>query len=309
MDSPGGWGGFEESLRFFEAIRPRIEAATGARACFSWFFRMDPQVALCYGTHRFVVERYGEAIRQLEWHGDELGLHVHAWRWSESERRWVVDHGDPEWIGHCLRTSFDAYRSAFGRPCVSIRFGDRWMDDRTLDMIESLGMKYDLTAEPGRRARPSISPGELHTGSLPDYAEVPRRPYVPSREDFRVPCGEKGRDLWMIPLSTAREPGRFAGLKNLARTLGVDLRRRNEPIPLDLCVEPTVFGAMANELLTTEGASYLALVVRADSCLRTKSGAAVERNVNFLLSHPMASRFRFVRPADAISLLVQPACG
>ncbi|HKR02405.1 MAG TPA: hypothetical protein VJT09_17140, partial [Pyrinomonadaceae bacterium] len=42
------------------------------------------------------------------------------------------------------------------------------------------------------------------TGSFPDYTSAPRRPYRPSKDDFRKRAAWRRRKLWMIPQSTAR---------------------------------------------------------------------------------------------------------
>ena len=298
---PKGWEGFEETVQYFSEIRPRLEVATGARANFSWFFRMDPQIEHTYGLSWWVVKRYGEAIQRLELAGDEIGLHTHAWRWDAGTHKWVIDHGDQEWINHCIHTSFKAYRSAFGRQCLSLRFGDRWMNNETMALLESLGVKFDLTVEPGKKARRGLHRRELHTGSLPDYTATPRWPYRPSRHDFRKHSPEQGRGLWAIPLSTQQVLGRFAGLKRAAMAFGI-FQRRYEACQLNLCLEGPLFRLMVNRLLDRPTKSYLAPVARTEIGICPIARANMERNVNFLLSHPLVKRFRFVRPAEAIEL-------
>jgi hypothetical protein len=260
---PKDWEGFEESLKFFGNLRPRLEGATGARVSFSWFFRMDPQIEHTYGLSWWVVKRYGEAIEQLKLAGDEIGLHAHAWRWDAGRLKWVIDHGDQEWINHCLHTSFEAYRRAFGRHCLSFRFGDHWMNNETMALLESLGVKFDLTVEPGNRARPGLHPRELHTGSLPDYMATPTWPYRPSRRDFRKHSPAQGRELWAIPLSTDKVLGRFAGLKRAAMALGI-FQRRYEAWQLNLGLGGPVFREMVNRLLDRRRKSYLAPVARTE---------------------------------------------
>jgi hypothetical protein len=186
------WDGVEETFRFLSDVRPALAAATGAPVKFSWFFRMDPQIADTYGDPSWVVRRYGKIIEQLERAEDEFGLHTHAWRWDERFKRWVVDHADQEWVEHCLRMSFEAYRRAFGRSCYSFRFGDHWMNNATIDLLESLGVRFDLTVEPGMKPAPALVLKELHTGSLPDYTVTPRRPYRPAREDFQLRIDDCG---------------------------------------------------------------------------------------------------------------------
>lgn len=298
------WEGVEETFKFFSDLRPRLEVATGAPVNFSWFFRMDPQIEHTYGLSWWVINRYGEAIKQLELAGDELGLHTHAYRWDGELHKWIVDHGDQKWIDRCLHMSFEAYQSAFGRPCLSFRFGDHWMNNETMGLLESLGVKFDLTVEPGKKATPALYIEELHTGSLPDYMTTPRWPYRPSRQDFRKHSHTQGRGLWLIPLSTGREVGRFAGLKRVAMTLGIDLQRRYDTLPLDLSVvNGPLFRSMMNSSLSGWSKSYLAPVVRTDACIDSTCRANMEQNLNFILSHPLVNRFKFVRPAEAIKLL------
>lgn len=302
-DTAKDWEGFAESFKFFSALRPRLAEATGAPARFNWFFRMDPQIEGAYGSPDWVVKRRGEIIAQLEKSGDELGLHTHAWRWDEDSRCWIADHGNQQWIDHCLRVSFEAYRRAFGRACASFRFGDHWMSNETMDLLESLGAQFDLTIEPGRIARPAQCLSEKYTGTLPDYVSAPRRPYRPSRRDFRAHHPGHERGLWAIPLSTGKEPGRFTGVKRAAQALGIDLRKRNDTVPLNLSLGPPLFRALVDSWLAAAGEKYLALIVRTNDCLPRCSEANVVENLNSLLSHPLAGRFKFSRPAEAIRLL------
>jgi hypothetical protein len=252
-----------------------------------------------------VTKRYGDAIRMLEQSRDELGLHTHAWRWDDSLLRWVIDHGDQKWVEHCVQVSFDAFQDAFGRPCRSFRFGEHWMNNETMDLIERRGVDFELTVEPGRGSRPSISPWELHTGSFPDYTTAPSWPYKPSRQDFRTDKGGSKRGLWMIPLSTEKMPGRFQSLKQAAMALGYDYRKNHEPIPLDLCLDVTQFRPMVNNLIELKGQPYLAPVLRSASGLIPGSQASLEQNLNVLLSHPLANDFQFVTPAEAINILTR----
>ncbi len=167
------WKGFEHAYSFFRQLRPRLESATGANVRFSWFLRMDPQIEHTYGSPSWVVSRYPEIIDQLQSDGDELGLHIHSWRWDSIKRRWVADHANQSWVEQCVRTSFAAFQRALGRPCQSFRFGDRWMNNETMSLVEQLGAKFDLSLEPGHKETRRMNPRELSTGSLPDSRGVP----------------------------------------------------------------------------------------------------------------------------------------
>ena len=293
------WKGFEETFKFFSDLRPRLEEATEAPVRFAWFFRMDPQVEQVYGLAGWVAKRYGEIIKQLELVGDEIGLHTHAWRWDSALHRWITDNADQKWINHCLHTSFEAYRSAFGRPCLSFRFGDHWMNSETVNLLESLGVKFEMTVEPGRKASRSLMPKEVYTGSLPDYTTTPSWPYKPSRQDFRVHSHTE-REVWVIPLSTDTAVGRFVRLKRAAKALGIDLYEADQ---LNLGHDRSQFRNMMNSLLDVRMKTYLAPAIKTDAVIYSPARAHLERNVNFILSHPRVSRFEFVRPDEAIKLL------
>lgn len=296
------WEGVEETFEFFSNLRPRLEVATGASVNFSWFFRMDPQIKHTYGLSSWVIDRYGDAIKQLELAGDELGLHIHAFRWDGGLHKWITDHGNQEWINHCLHTSFEAYQSAFGYPCLSFRFGDHWMNNETMSLLESLGVKFDLTIEPGKKPTDGVQPEELHTGSWPDYTTTPRWPYQPSRQDFRKHGHAQGRGLWVIPLSTGSGLGRLPRLKQGAMAFGF-LQDRYEVCQLNLSIDGPLFQIMMKRLLGLWRKPYLAPVVRTDVCSSSPSRANMEQNLNFMLSHPLVNSFKFVRPAEGIKLL------
>jgi len=297
------WTGFGETIELFAALRSSVEKATSAPAYFTWFVRMDPQVEQTYGSSLWAVKRYGDFFEQVEQTGDEVGLHTHPWRWDDSVSQWIIDQGNQEWVEHCVNMSFDAYRSAFGRACVSFRFGDRWMNNETRALLESLGVKFDLTIEPGRNRMPLVE--EIHTGALPDCTFTPTWPYQPSRHDYRKMSSRQGRDLWEIPISTGRYMGRMDRLKHMAMAIGISLHNRSEAMPLNLCLGRPAFRAIVNDLLGTGEKRYLAPVVRTDAAIRSHQRSTMEDNMRFILSHPLASRFRFVSPAGAIKLLTE----
>jgi hypothetical protein len=294
------WDGFERTLKYFEGFRSKLERATNAPVMFSWFLRMDEQIKQTYGSYSWVVERYGKNIQELQVAGDELGLHTHSWRWNDPGGRWIAEYADQSWICHCLDQAFKAFEQAFGGRCVSFRFGDRWMNNETMTHLASLGVKFDLTVEPNKKTTSAESKDAV--GSFPDYAGALTYPYKPSRIDFRKPT-RTDRDLWEIPITTGNVPGRFPTLKRMLRTSGIELVTRRCTLALNLALYERNFRAVVNNSLAREGPSYLAIVVRTDACLHSRTRTTVLRNMDFLLSHPLVTTFRFVSPAEAIRLL------
>lgn len=283
------WKGFEETYEFFSRLRPRLASVTGSDVNFSWFFRMDPQVADCYGSPSWAARHYAREIDDLRAHGDEMGLHTHAWRWDKDRQTWIADHGDQEWINHCVKTSFDAYRETFQEQCLAFRFGDGWMNNATLRFVEELGAQFDLTLEPGSdtASESRKRTGEITTGDYPNYADVPQDPYHPLDSDFRKPAPESEQGLWVIPLSAHTFP-KTAG--PVHKTLHLD-------------VGPELFAEGVGFLLRSLERPYLALAVRSSVSLKPKRMERMIKNFDHLLSRPLASRFVFCKPSEAIEIL------
>lgn len=307
-DRPQPWFGFERMLGYIRELRPRLAEATGAAVRLNWFLRMDPQVAQSYGSARWVADTYRSALTELRAAGDTLGLHPHAWRWQESTGRWLADHGNPGWVEECMRTAFDAYAGAFGEPCVAHRFGDRFMSAAVVRVLRELGVRYDLTVEPGARATRSIHPGTAVTGRIPDHGPAPREPYHPAAEDPMRPASRSGPGrqedlLWMIPLTAIDRDPLLPIWRRVARRIRHPDRPRHRPAQLWAPAEPGRFWRIVEDHVVSSPRPYVALAVRSDIPLRSPFMAAVEAKLESLLSDPFARRLEFTTPGDTLARL------
>lgn len=81
-DDHDSWLGFERLLERTPHLRSRLATATatGAPVAFTWFLRMDPQVADAWGSAGWVAETYRAELAALTESGDELALHPHTYR-------------------------------------------------------------------------------------------------------------------------------------------------------------------------------------------------------------------------------------
>lgn len=303
------WTGFEKLHEHVSALRARIAARQGAKLRFSWFLRMDPQVAETYGDAAWAADRYAAQIAAMIEAQDVLGLHVHAFRWDEGHGNWLVDHGNSNWVEHCVRVSAEAFQRSLHRPCRAYRMGDRFLDDSLLALIESLGGRVDLTVEPGYGESRAVFLEQPHTGTLPDLGGAPRRPYRPSRSDFRRPDESCHRTISILPLSTWRPPAPLA----IARRLYVRaLRLRKGPIPDVLKTQRMmtcgtslpgfIFRRMVEDVLARP-APYLASIDRTHVGNDPEKLRRLDANLRHLLAHPLASRFVFVGPEELLDLL------
>ena len=300
LGRPDPWFGFERLFDFLSAQRTLLSARTGVSTRFAWFWRMDPQIDLTYGHADWAIRTYGSQIADARRCGDEVGVHVHAWRWEAALCRWISDHGDRSWVEHCVRTSLTEFERAFGEPCRIFRFGDGWLDNSTVALIESLGVHIDLTLEPGGEETPCLAPNELSTGFIPDRRKVPARPYHPSRADFRKPDRRGDSRLWMLPVSTAHLQPPLPFLRRFLRPAA-----QNRPVSqLNLGLEPRDFLHVFNQAVSREACSYVAICVRTDVGSNEGLMSRVQENLFGILDHRLAKQFVFTSPAAALASFV-----
>jgi hypothetical protein len=288
------WAGYEEACDFFTRIRTEIAAATGSPVHFSWFYRMDPQIADLCGSGAWPATAYPGYAAGFEKNGDEIGLHTHLYRFEPAVGTWVIDNGDPAWVRHCIDSSCSCFEKAFGRPAACHRFGDRFFDSTALAALEQSGCRYDLTMEPGFAEAPGSGIAQLTTGELPDMLDVPIQPYRPSSDNFKRP-GVPGQDgLLMIPLSTGRARGRVK-LANLFRP--------SQLYPLHLGLDCRLFGLIATRLIKKLSKPYIGIVLKTDMLLDSQLANNMRSNLEFFMRHRSSGKFAFTTPAEAMGIL------
>jgi hypothetical protein len=153
--------------------------------------------------------------------------------------RWIADFGNPQWVETCVRSSFDIFERHFSVQCRLFRFGDGWLDNSMVQLIEELGVQIDLTLEPGSEAKLSLVKEELTTGLIPDRRKIPNYPYHPSRKDFRRVDSSGRSTLWIMPVSTARKP--MSRPRNFQSFLSDLLMPYRRTLQLNLGFEPSLF--------------------------------------------------------------------
>ena len=312
-DAPEPWVGYEFTQRYLSRFRSTIEQATGAQVHYTWCFRMDPQVSKSYGTATWAIDRYPEFIHEIERHGDERGIHSHAHRWIQEKQTWIEDFGNQDWVDHCVGTSFEAYAKAFGHPCKTFRFGAFWLNNATVNLVERLGARFDLTVEPGRPRKTSASPGMPEiTDPLPDFYRVPRMPYVPSESDFRKPGIVGSRSITMIPITSA--PLRFgvhlrARFRHLCNNGFRNYHFQDTPLSMwKAWKAPNTFEELLDRAISAQAQPYLAFAIRTDIGVKKWALEAVESSLRALLAHPECNRFQFCNPSEALAILANEAC-
>lgn len=312
---PDPWRGFEQLHPFIMELRTHLAARSRAHPQFCWFFRLDPQVAETYGDPAWALKRYEREIAALVAAGDEIGVHTHAYRWEPTRANWIVDEANQAWVDHCVTSSCHAFEKFFHRSSRAHKFGDRWLSTATIARLETLGVRIDLTLEPGVRS-PWMTPNEVHTGAPPVWTHALRRPYRPSPEDFLRADPSGTRRLWLLPLSTWRVPW-FVQLPR--RTYHRLRPAHGGPTPGDESSQATVtlrpgfrpylFRSLVKRLLNSGEATHLALIFRSNEGTSPLQRQRIATNLMSLLSHPLANRVHFVGPEAALDLLGHAAAG
>lgn len=277
-DRPLPWRGFEIAAEWAGTVR-RTLANSHTPPAFTWMLRMDHQVAEVYGRADWAAREYREHWSRFLASGDEVGLHAHAYRWDSGARVWIIDHGNQSWVEQCLQMSFEAFAQAFGRPCVTFRAGDRWMNQATIEWLQRNGVRFDLTVEPGHPPLLSYHPTEAFTGSLPDYRGVPTSPYRPADGDFRREATDTTGPLWIVPMTSAAVQPRW--LRRLYYRWFQPARHGVWTAMLSH--DPVLFERIIAAALHNPATTHLALPVRSDVFASPRLVKRVNRNIETLV--------------------------
>jgi len=304
-DAPVPWHGFEQAWTWAQSARGRIAAATGVPAHFCWGVRLDAQIERVYGSAAWPLHRYEPEFDDFLQHGDALGVHAHVYRWDGPLQSWVIEQGDPDWVEHNVRLSVRTFESELGRRCDFFRFGDRWMSEAAMTLLDELGIRYEMTLEPGRAQVPSYHPDKPSTGFVPQQRGVPPHPYRPARGHFRRADPARREGLVEIPVTTAvvRPLDSLRDRPTPACALEwLQYRLRPWIDTAGLYHEPRRLRSLVDAALEG-GASYLSLTVRTDSFARNLQSGELDRSLALLLAHPLASRFEFTTPERLVATI------
>ena len=223
---------------------------------------------------------------------------MHAWRHNPAADDWIDDRTDQDWVSNCVSVGFEAYKKRMGRVPRSFRFGNRWMNTPTMNLVRKLGAEVDMTVEPGYNE----SAWTPFLRGFPDWRNVPRLPYAPCAEDYTCRSDNVVDRLVELPLttvfvSTARKlekmfglaAAMFAGKKNLSevphgpvlRELGWYLRLRYGR--LDLLLSSLQFRKAVRSIVNQRDRPYLGLVLRSDDCQDEHARSMILKNMACLL--------------------------
>lgn len=293
------WDGFVATVMLVEDLRDRLADRSGHVVHPTWFVRFDPDIERCFGHLDYAVRRHGEVFEQLVGHEDPLGIHVHNYRWDGKQSVVFSDHGDNAWTTHCLTVTAEAFAHCFGEPARRSSHGAYFLTESVLDAEIALGIKVDVTPEPGLGPKiADASFGAYATAASGDFRTCPRQPYYPSRHSLSAPSSSLAdcRPILMVPLTAYDYNTALTSWpRRVAKAL---LRRPRQYSPLNPWKHwpsPQVYWDLVARAADEQEVRYFAFAIRTDT-----PGSVVAERVRSLLeylpNHPIAERLQFVDP-------------
>ncbi len=282
------WTGFEVALGWVGPARDRLAAMTGRRPNFGWFLRLDHQIEVAYGSRRWVADTYGAELEALLREGDELGIHPHGWR-LDDDGSWVVDLTD-KWVAQMTAESVDTFAEVYGRPPRAHRFGDGFMSLALVAQLRELGVKVDVTAEPGMTLTAAGVRGPRFRGDVPYSAGASRLARVADSE-IDAPV--------LLPLASVDPDVALPAWRRVARRIRYPNRSRHRQMILGLDFRPQAFWDLLERDLDSGQLNVLAFAIRSSSFRSATDMRMIDAKLDALADHPLGERIDFVTPSSA----------
>ena len=199
------WEGARKRIPEFLTFKQDLEKSLNCSIHFTWFFRADSQIAEMYNHNTCYSKWYKEIVDTLLQEGEEVGWHVHTWRWSKERNSWYQEINDDEWIKSCYKNGFSDFKDILGFAPTSFRAGWGFHNNVSMSQLEELGIKVDLSALPGiKNSGEKNAEGSLFNG-FADWERTDIYPYQPSKEDYQI-SSENHYRLLEIPMTTFKKP-------------------------------------------------------------------------------------------------------
>jgi hypothetical protein len=301
--------GFDWLQPFLTEERRRLEDAWQSPIHFIWHLRMDPQIARAFGSLDWIARRYEAEFRSLLDAGDAIGLHPHFYRWDNAQSGWFVDDGNQVWIDEVIEQSFAAYAGAFGRPCEIYRMGDGFTNQATMNKVEAVGARFELTPEPESTPDRMEHFPERHSGSFPDCRGMPVDPYRPSLNDWKTADPHRTDGLVILPITTGDLPlewfpePRAAFIKKFSkRVIGRPILPRRFNVTANLSLPSRWNTHLIDAALANRQKPMVNLVVRTNA-KSPERVANLEATFAYLRQHPRRQGFAFCTPPEALGQL------
>ena len=213
------WRGMTEGIPAIKDLLHGVKDSTGREPAFTWLLRADEQVRQLEGDYGWVVRTHEALLRSLQQSGDELGWHPHFWRRAGEHGPWLQEIEDIDWQVEMLHEAHAGLATCFPGAPKSVRMGWAYHNNRTYRALEDLGVTVDLSAIPGYQTVTRKPPARRE--NLFDWHSTPRRPFRPSRADYRRPARGDERSCQVLEV-----PSFVSGSVSWSLVSGLQLARK-----------------------------------------------------------------------------------
>ena len=163
----------------------------------TWFVRADGQVAEFTGSMAGLYRGWSSFWDDVKKDGGEVGWHPHLYR--RTDQGWQPTD-DPKRLASEAEKIWREIVSSGWKP-VSSRIGESQCSNELMAFLDSVGIKVDATAIPGR--------SRDDRWRYFDWEGTPHAPYHPAKADYRrspIPLGEGDRVEGEEPLRLLEVP-------------------------------------------------------------------------------------------------------
>jgi hypothetical protein len=196
--SPHKWRGVSEGIPCLKKLCEKVKDRMGHAPKYTWCVRCDQQIKQIYGSPSWVLSEFLDRWNDLEGQGDEVGWHLHLWRWHEARNCWRQEISDENWICKNMEEGYQSFRKAWGKPPTCLRTGWTFHSNLTMNKANELGITVDFSALPGFSS--SLSPDSKRFENYVDWEVTPAFPYHPSSKDYRRPTLNEKESLNLIEI-------------------------------------------------------------------------------------------------------------
>lgn len=167
-----------------------LEQQFGESVPVTWFLRADQLILRQFGSQTAVVQRFLEVVPPAFLRGHELG--------------WMPQLPGSAGTGmaHDLLEGTHERVLALLGSVDSVRMGDCYHDNLAMRILDTLGVRFDCSAVPGRR--------KSDPGWYVDWRGTPETPYHPACDDYRRAGDPHWRILevpmTVIPMQASYDP-------------------------------------------------------------------------------------------------------
>jgi hypothetical protein len=311
------WRGLLEGIPRGKEHLAKIIDSSGKSPIVTWCLRVDHQIREYTGAFDFVLREFGDSVKSLESVGDEIGWHPHFWRRQDSDSPWYQEFADVDWQVEMLKSAHGAFSAIHPTGTNSVRMGWIYHNNRTMQELDKLGVRVELSASPGLCLLPR---NQLVKGqNYYDWSISPDMPYHPSRADYRRPAkgGEESLRIWEIPCLMSRSwkwsviAGGFLSLKMKSpRPLFQSIKRPSHFI--NISGKPNIFRPLLASLenrLKIQNRVLFTTYFHADEWLPVRhpfyslESTAENLRAIMTLCQRLNVRVQYIRARDCLTLL------